>query len=100
MQDFRVIVPTVKSGWGVRQNPKLGKVGLLAKAKGMRVSDYILANVSITDSAYKYVGSTNFFMKLTQESKLRAVKKIHWKNLAYLGRLPTKNFKSKIIVAF
>lgn len=39
MQDFRVIVPTVKSGWGVRQNPKLGKVGLLAKAKGMRVSN-------------------------------------------------------------
>ena len=39
MQDFRVIVPTVKSGWGVRQNPKLGKVGLLAKAKGMRVYD-------------------------------------------------------------
>ena len=39
MQDFRVIVPTIKSGWGVRQNPKLGKVGLLAKAKGMRVSD-------------------------------------------------------------
>ena len=39
-------------------------------------------------------------IKLTQESKLRAVKKIHWKNLAYLGRLPTKNFKSKIIVEF
>lgn len=39
-------------------------------------------------------------MKLTQESKLRAVKKIHWKNLVYLGQLPTKNFKSKIIVAF
>ena len=27
-------------------------------------------------------------------------KKIYWKNLAYLGQLTTKNFKSKIIVAF